>query len=760
MLRRERRDIRAFHAAVRDGEFIRRPRRFQRDIRRIRRSAQRQVARCRASVDFPAREAVIRLRRIRDRRVFSEDMLRRERRDVRAFHARVENLVAVCRPVGLKIEISGRALRNADVGLRGRAVAARPAREGVTRSCRLFQPERRRFQGVCRRVRLARLQRAAVQLIIDGIRLDLGLRRQRDSARHGHGIWVIRLSVAPLRKRIACANRRFNFQLVQQVHGKHAAVLGIVRCVVHLIAEAGNARVPVQLHVTGHCAGLRGQTQRRVCVRAADSRQFARLIVAQLPHGRVKARPREDLRALSINQAVVRQNILAVFVVGQAVGHGLSVRLHAAPRVVAAELSAAVFADDAMRIHLGRYALPQRHAVLNRSIIPSDSAARMFFRLNPACCVTALNRSFPIIIADNAARITNPAAAQRRNIARRITVFNGSPVIADNAASDAFSLHASADHGAVEHLTFVVFANNCGGLPFHRNLRIAKDQILNCSVKVAKQPRIAVRIRRTGQIADGVILSVEYARKRITDLRRVRFECADGRPVGVYRQIDIVHQQHRFAALAVARVHLVGELFELLGRGDVNRGSVADHPARQFAALFALDDLQNRQAVFGVRPRVVIRKNLGELRGKRAAVVDQVCAVFVVRCAAGHGVSVHLHVAPRVNIRYSNRISHSIAACACHGLPQRHASLYVLRHADDTSAIRSADISCRIAVPDTRHNTVVSDNSACIKIHCDNLTRRIAVLDRAFFHIADQTANVVASLYLSANHRAVLDALV
>ena len=391
-------------------------------------------------------------------------MLRRERRNVRAVHARVENLVAVCRPVGLKMEISGRALRNADVGLRGRAVAARPAREGVTRSRRLFQPERRRFQGVCRRVRLARLQRAAVQLIIDGIRLDLGLRRQRDSARHGHGIWVIRLSVAPLRKRIACANRRFNFQLVQQVHGKHAAVLGIVRCVVHLIAEAGNARVPVQLHVTGHHDALRGQAQRRVCVRAADSRQFARLIVAQLPHGRVKARPREDLRILSINQAVVHQNILAVFVVGQAVGHGLSVHLHAAPRVVAAERSAAVFADDAMRIPLGRYALPQRHAVLNRSIIPSDSAARMFFRLNPARCVTALNRSVHIIIADNAAHITNPAAAQRRNIARRITVFNGSPVIGDNAARNAFSLHASADHGAVEHSTSVVIRNNRAGV--------------------------------------------------------------------------------------------------------------------------------------------------------------------------------------------------------------------------------------------------------------------------------------------------------
>ena len=160
----------------------------------------------------------------------------------------------------------------------------------------------------------------------------------------------------------------------------------------------------------------------------------------------------------------MRQNILAVFVVGQAVGHGLSVHLHAAPRVVAAERSAAVFADDAMRIPLGRYALPQRHAVLNRSIIPSDSAARMFFRLNPACCVTALNRSVHIIIADNAAHITNPAAAQRRNIARRITVFNGSPVIGDNAARNAFSLHASADHGAVEHSTSVVIRNNRAGV--------------------------------------------------------------------------------------------------------------------------------------------------------------------------------------------------------------------------------------------------------------------------------------------------------
>ena len=222
---------------------------------------------------------------------------------------------------------------------------------------------------------------------------------------------------------------------------------------------------------------------------------------------------------------------------------------------------------------------------------------------------------------------------------------------------------------------------------------------MNRAVKVAKQSRIAVRSRRTGQIADGVILSVEYARKRTTNIRPVHIECADGRPVGVYRQIDIVHQQHRFAALAVARVHLIGELFELLSRSDVNRGSVAEHPARQFAALFALDDLQNRQAVFGVRPRVVICKNLGELRGERAAVADQVCAVFVVRRAVGHGDSVHLHASPRVNVQFSIRLGqHSMAGCSCHGLPQRHASLYVPCLAGDTSAIRSADISCRIAV--------------------------------------------------------------
>ena len=282
---------------------------------------------------------------------------------------------------------------------------------------------------------------------------------------------------------------------------------------------------------------------------------------------------------------------------------------------------------------------------------------------------------------------------------------------------------------------------------------------MNRAVKVAKQSRIAVRSRRTGQIADDVILSVEYARKRTTHFRPVLIECADGRPVGVYRQIDVVRQQIGFAALAVARVHLVGELFELLSRGDVNRSLTSEHPAGQFAALFALHDLQNRQAVFGVRPRVVICKNLGELLGERAAVVDQVCAVFIVRRAVGHGVSVHLHAAPRVNVQFSIRLGqHSMAGCSCHGLPQRHASLYVPCLADDTSAIPSADISCRIAAPDARPNKVTSDNSACIRVRCDDLARRIAILKRAFLHIADQTAHRTGSLYSSANHGAFFNA--
>ena len=50
-----------------------------------------------------------------------------------------------------------------------------------------------------------------------------------------------------------------------------------------------------------------------------------------------------------------------------------------------------------------------------------------------------------------------------------------------------------------------------------------------------------------------------------------------------------------------------------------------------------------------------------------------------------------------------------------------------------------------------------ADNSACIRVRCDDLARRIAILKRAFFHVSDQTANAIASLYLSANHRAVFD---
>ena len=50
-----------------------------------------------------------------------------------------------------------------------------------------------------------------------------------------------------------------------------------------------------------------------------------------------------------------------------------------------------------------------------------------------------------------------------------------------------------------------------------------------------------------------------------------------------------------------------------------------------------------------------------------------------------------------------------------------------------------------------------ADNSARMIVRCDDLARRIAVFDRAFFHVSDQTASAIASLYLSANHRAVFD---
>ena len=619
-------------------------------------------------------------------------MLRRERRDVRAFHARVENLVAVCRPVGLKMEISGRALRNADVGLRGRAVAARPAREGVTRSRRLFQPECRRFQGVCRRVRLARLQRAAVQLIIDGIRLDLGLRRQRDSARHGHGIWVIRLSVAPLRKRIACANRRFNFQLVQQVHGKHAAVLGIVRCVVHLIADAGNARVPVQLHVTGHCAGLCGQAQRRVCTCALEPRQFARLVVAQLPHGRVKARPREDLRVLSINQAVVHQNILAVFIVNSAIGHGLIVHLHAAPRV---NIRISIRPIHHSAASIACHSLPQRHALLNALRQAGDTSA--IPSADISCRIAAPDARPNKVTSDNSACIR----VRCDDLARRIAILKRAFLhIADQTAHRTGSLYSSANNGAFFNACarIALTADKRANLASPLNLRIANHNVPNGrKMCIAKQACIILTSGNC-QADDRMPLPVEHAGKRLI-IAVVPIDIIANRHPVQPGKIDVVRQQIGFAALAVARVHLVGELFELLGRGDVNRGSVAEHPAGQFAALFALDDLQNRQAVLGVRPRVVIRKNLGELRGERAAVADQVCAVFVVRRAVGHGDSVHLHAAPRVNVQFSIRLGqHSMAGCSCHGLPQRHASLYVPCPAGDTSAIRSADISCRIAV--------------------------------------------------------------
>ena len=52
--------------------------------------------------------------------------------------------------------------------------------EGIARANRIFQLERRRCHGIFRRIRLARLQRAAVQLVINGIRRRAALYRQAE----------------------------------------------------------------------------------------------------------------------------------------------------------------------------------------------------------------------------------------------------------------------------------------------------------------------------------------------------------------------------------------------------------------------------------------------------------------------------------------------------------------------------------------------------------------------------------------------------
>ena len=182
--------------------------------------------------------------------------------------------------------------------------------------------------------------------------------------------------------------------------------------------------------------------------------------------------------------------------------------------------------------------------------------------------------------ADNSARF----GKRYSNLARRIAIFDRAFFhVSDQTASAIDSLYLSANHRAVFD-TFArisLMTDKCADFIPSLNLRIANHDVPNGrKMCIAKQPS-RVFISGNFQAGNRVALSVKHTRKRQHVIRRIK--PANRRPVGIARQIDIVRQQIGLAALAVARVHLVGEPFELLGRGDVNRGLAAEHPARQFA---------------------------------------------------------------------------------------------------------------------------------------------------------------------------------
>ena len=182
--------------------------------------------------------------------------------------------------------------------------------------------------------------------------------------------------------------------------------------------------------------------------------------------------------------------------------------------------------------------------------------------------------------ADNSARMI----VRCDDLARRIAVFDRAFFhVSDQTASAIASLYLSANHRAVFD-TFArisLMTDKCADLILPLDLRIANHDIPNSfAVCIAKQPS-RFFISGNFQAGNRVALSVKHTRKRQHVVRRIK--PANRRPVGIARQIDIVRQQIGLVALAVARVHLVGEPFELLGRGDVNRGLAAEHPARQFA---------------------------------------------------------------------------------------------------------------------------------------------------------------------------------
>ena len=170
------------------------------------------------------------------------------------------------------------------------------------------------------------------------------------------------------------------------------------------------------------------------------------------------------------------------------------------------------------------------------------------------------------------------------DLARRIAILKRAFFhVSDQTANAIASLYLSANHRAVfdTFSRISLITDKCADFIPSLNLRIANHDVPNgLAVCIAKQPS-RVFISGNLQASNRVALSVKHTRKRQHVVRRIK--PANRRPVGVYRQVDVVRQQIGLAALAVARVHLVGELFELLSRGDVKRGLAAEHPARQFA---------------------------------------------------------------------------------------------------------------------------------------------------------------------------------
>ena len=182
--------------------------------------------------------------------------------------------------------------------------------------------------------------------------------------------------------------------------------------------------------------------------------------------------------------------------------------------------------------------------------------------------------------ADNSARF----GKRYSNLARRIAIFDRAFFhVSDQTASAIDSLYLSANHRAVFD-TFArisLLTDKCADFIPSLNLRIANHDVPNGrKMCIAKQPS-RVFISGNFQAGNRVALSVKHTRKRQHVVRRIK--PANRHPVGICGQVDVVRQQIGLVSLAVARVHLVGELFELLSRGDVKRGLAAEHPARQFA---------------------------------------------------------------------------------------------------------------------------------------------------------------------------------